>query len=103
MIATETMTESFTGEAHVFCNAGMKGDQLIVKIVNFSQDPSAIRLNLGDYQVKDAYTLSHRMHAPKTPSSILTTSVCALYPCQAIHSHCRPILFAMLICESTQK
>lgn len=103
MIATETMTESFTGEAHVFCNAGMKGDQLIVKIVNFSQDPSAIRLNLGDYQVKDAYTMSHR--DARAENSIEHPDNVCVRPLSLPSDTLTlpPYSFAMLICESTKK
>lgn len=59
MIGAETKTSSFTGEAHVFCNAGFQGDRLIVKIVNFSEESSEIRLDLGGYRPAEAYAMSH--------------------------------------------
>ncbi|MBQ7916058.1 MAG: hypothetical protein IJ315_04640 [Firmicutes bacterium] len=59
MVESASQTDSFTGEAHVFCNAGFQDDKLIVKIVNFSQTTSVTTLDLGGYHVVQHFGLFH--------------------------------------------
>lgn len=99
MVEAHAHTESFTQEAHVFCNAGLQGDTLIVKLVNFSQDTSSVTLDLGGARPIEAYQMAHQ--DPRAENSIQSPENVSIHPVPVSEGilEMPPYSFTLLVCE----
>lgn len=99
MVSADSETASFTQEAHVFVNAGMRDGKLIVKLVNFSQDSTAIDLDLAGFHAVEAYQMSHQdVRAENSIAEPENVCVKNITPPDAALT-LPPYSFCMLVCE----